>query len=261
MTFSGFAPKVFSKIAPPQYFSITLIASSHKGFASACQTFDVVIGAHTLEIVSPTDHIDTVIDTPISYDFRLNDVQLDGQAIDRSNISFISANLGRNGKWLKFDNSSLVLSGKPSQGDQGTTVQITVQDIFADTVRSTIQVDVYQGLITTLLPSVVNATVGQRFNMVLNDSYFSSSDVQVGVKFTPKNGDNWLSYDSDSRTISGTPETNKATLVNVDINAFSQLLSQKQTASSPSKRSPQTEQSYRPLRQTIGPLLKLSQSV
>src|SRR5579864_472783 len=48
ITFFGDAPEVFSKIAPPQYFTITLIASTHRGFESASQSFDVVIGAHSL---------------------------------------------------------------------------------------------------------------------------------------------------------------------------------------------------------------------
>ena len=125
----------------------------------------------------------------------------------------------------------MFLSGQPAKGDKGTTVVLTIQDVFDDVVYSTIHVDLYDGLFATNLPTTVNATIGQEFSFVLNDTLFAASDVQVSVSFTPKDGDNWLSYDSASRTISGTPENNKAKSVQVDINASSASLSQKQTLS------------------------------
>lgn len=222
---------MFSQIAPPQYFSISLIASTHTGFASASQSFNVVVGAHTLTIDPTTILVNTTIGAPLNYTFSLSSVQLDGKAIDRSNISFVTADLGDNGSWLKFDNTTMLLTGQPSKGDKGTTVEVTLQDIFADTVRATIQVDLYDGLFTTVLPSTYNATEGIEFNLVLNDTFFAATDVQVSVDFNAQDGDNWLSYDSGSRTISGTPEPDKAKSVQVDINASSASLNQKQTAS------------------------------
>jgi hypothetical protein len=223
--------QVFSQVAPPQYFSISLIAATHIGFASASQSFNVVIGAHSLTIDPTTIYVNTTIGQSLNHTFSLSSVQLDGQPIQRSNVSFITADLGDNGGWLNFDNTTMVLSGQPSKGDKGTTVELTIQDIFADTVRATIQVDLYDGLFTTALPSTLNATVGKAFNLVLNSTYFAAPDVQVSVDFNPLGGDNWLSYDSGTRTISGTPEANKAKSVAVDINASSAQLSQKQTAS------------------------------
>jgi hypothetical protein len=222
---------VFSQIAPPQYFSVSLIASTHAGFASAIQSFNVVIGAHSLEIDPTTQYANTSIGANLTYNFPLDNIKLDDKTIDHTNISFITADLGDNGNWLQFDNTSMVLSGQPTKGDKGTTVYITVQDVFADTVRSTIVVDLFDGLFTTALPSTVNATVGKAFSFVLNDTFFAASDVQVSVDFKPNDGDNWLSYDSTSRTISGTPEADKAQSVEVDINASSASLSQKQTSS------------------------------
>lgn len=139
--------------------------------------------------------------------------------------------MGENGSWLHFDNTTLVLSGQPSKGDKGSTVELTIQDVFADVVRATIQVDLYDGLFTTVLPSIYNATIGKEFTLVLNNSYFAASDVQVTVDFKAQDGDNWLSYDSGTRTISGTPEADKAKSVSVDINASSSSLNEKQTAS------------------------------
>ena len=222
---------MFSQIAPPQYFTISLIASTHPGFASASQSFYVVIGAHDLIIDPPTEYVNTSIGGNVSYIFPLNSVHLDGHIIERTNVSFITADLGDDGGWLQFDNSSLLLSGQPNKGDKGTTVVLTIQDTFDDIVYSTIHVDLYDGLFATGLPTTLNATIGQEFSFVLNDTLFATSDVQVSVSFTPKDGDNWLSYDSGSRTISGTPENNKAKSVLVDIIASSASLSQKQTSS------------------------------
>jgi Putative Ig domain len=139
--------------------------------------------------------------------------------------------LGENGNWLTFDNSSLLLSGHPTEGDKGTTVTITVQDVFDDIVCSTVQVDLFNGLFATTLPPIVNATVGQEFSFVLNDTFFAVADVQLSVTFKPEDGENWLSYNSESRTISGTPDDSKAKLVQVDIDASSASLSEKQSTS------------------------------
>lgn len=229
MTFFGAAPQVFSQVAPPQYFSVTLIASTHAGFASASQSFNVVIGAHSLEIDPTTHNVNTTVGAEVSYTLPLSSIKLDGKEIDRSNISSITADLGINGSWLKFDNTSMVLSGDPAKGDKGTTVYITVQDIYADVVLSKVVVDLYDGLFTTVLPSTVNATVGKAFSYTLNSTFFAASDVQLTVDFKADGGDNWLTYDDSTRTISGTPTSNAAQNVQVDINASSSSLAQKQT--------------------------------
>ena len=208
-----------------------MIASTHPGFASASQSFDVVIGAHDLVIDPTTQTLNSTIGGNLSYTFPLNTIQLDGQVISRLNMSSITADLGSNGGWLTFDNSSLLLSGQPAKGDKGTIITLTIQDVFEDIVQATIVVNLFDGLFATTLPSTLNATIGQKFSFVLNDTLFAASDVQVTVGFIPKDGDNWLSYDSGSRTISGTPDNNKAKSVEVDINASSASLSQKQTIS------------------------------
>src|SRR5271156_836584 len=153
LTFTGAAPEVFSLIAPPQYFSVTLIASTYVGFASASQTFDVVIGAHDFIIDPTTALVNTTIGGNVSYTFPLSSVQLDGKQVARSNISSISADFGTNGGWLNFDNTSLVLSGHPTKDDKGTTATITVTDVFDDVVRATVVVDLFNGLFATNLPS------------------------------------------------------------------------------------------------------------
>lgn len=208
-----------------------MIASTHLGFASASQSFNVVIGAHDLIIYPTTQSVNTTIGGNVSYTFPLDSIQLDGKVIDRKNVTSITADLGSDGGWLTFDNSSLLLSGQPASGNKGTTVTLIIQDVFEDIVHATIDVDLFNGLFATTLPSTVNATVGQDFYFVLNDTLFAASDVQITVGFIAKDGDNWLSYDSGSRIISGTPEANKAKSVQVDINASSPSLLQKQTAS------------------------------
>lgn len=231
ITFTGAAPEVFSQIAPPQYFNITLIASTHPGFASASQTFYVVIGAHDLTIDPTTKYVNATLGSNVSYNFPLSSIQLDGQVIGRKNVSFVTADLGENGNWLTFDNSTLLLSGRPTKGDKGTTVTITVQDVFDDIVCSTVQVDLFNGLFSTTLPPTVNATIGQEFSFVLNDTFFAAPDVELSVTFKPEDGENWLSYDSESRTISGTPDDSKAKQVQVNIDASSASLSERQSTS------------------------------
>ena len=183
LTIYGAAPQVFSQVAPPQYFSVTLIASTHAGFASASQSFNVVIGAHSLEIDPTIQYVNTTVGANISYTLPLSSIKLDGKEIAPSNISSIKADLGSGGNWLTFDNSTMVLSGQTSKGDEGTTVYITVEDVFADVVRSTVVVNLYNGLFTTALPTTMNATLGQSFSYTLNSTFFATSDVQVTVPF------------------------------------------------------------------------------
>ena len=229
LTIYGAAPQVFSQVAPPQYFSVTLIASTHAGFASASQSFNVVIGAHSLEIDPTIQYVNTTVGANISYTLPLSSIKLDGKEIAPSNISSIKADLGSGGNWLTFDNSTMVLSGQTSKGDEGTTVYITVEDVFADVVRSTVVVNLYNGLFTTALPTTMNATLGQSFSYTLNSTFFATSDVQVTVNFKPDSGNNWLTYDDSNRTLSGTPTTNTAQNVQVEINASSSSLAQKQS--------------------------------
>jgi len=139
--------------------------------------------------------------------------------------------MGDNGSWLTFDNATLVLAGNPKKGDKGTTATLTIQDVFDDIVCATIQVDLYNGLFTTTLPTILNATIGQPFYLVLNDTLFTVSDVHLSVTFKAKGGDNYLTYNSDTRTISGTPSTGQATSIEVDITASSISLNEKQSAS------------------------------
>jgi hypothetical protein len=163
--------------------------------------------------------------------FPLSSVNLDGKAIDKTNVSSITANMGDNGSWLTFDNTSLLLAGKPTKDDKGTTVTLAITDVFDDVVYATIQVDLYDGLFTTTLPSTLNATIGELFTFVLNDTLFAAPDVQLSVAFKANGGDNYLTYDSDTRTISGTPSSDKPKSVEVDINALSVSLNEKQSTS------------------------------
>jgi len=123
------------------------------------------------------------------------------------------------------------LSGSPTQGDEGTIVTVVIEDVFSDVVHATLHVDIYDGLFATNIPTTLNATVGKEFSFVLNDTLFATSDVQLSVDFKASGGKNWLSYDSSSRTISGTPTSGDANDVEVDINASSPSLSQKQSTS------------------------------
>jgi Putative Ig domain len=220
---------VFSQIAPPQYFTITLIAASYDGYASASQTFNVVIGAHDLTIDPTINYVNVTVGGNVSYTFNLSSVSLDGTPIVQGNISSIAADLGDDGSWLTFDNSTMRLSGKPTSSDKGTTVTLSITDVYDDLVHSTIEVDLFNGLFTTTLPSTLNATVGEPFSFVLNDTLFAASDVQLSVSFKANGGNNYLTYDSDNRTITGTPTADEASSVQVNIDASSAALNQKQS--------------------------------
>src|SRR5215510_12548621 len=79
LTFTGVAPEVFSLVAPPQYFKMTIIASTHSGFTSASQSFNIVIGEHDLTIDPVTDTVNASIGGSLTYNFPLDFIHLDGK--------------------------------------------------------------------------------------------------------------------------------------------------------------------------------------
>ena len=222
---------MFSRIAPPQYFPITLIASTHRGFASASQTFNVVIGAHSLTVDPTPQVVNATIGRNMSYQLPLSAMELDRQKIHRADIASAVADLGQDGNWLTFDPATLVLSGQPAKGDRGTSVAITVTDKFVDSVRLKVRVNLSDGLFLSNIPSIMNATFGEEFSFVFNDTQFAVSDVQLSVTFDPQGGDNWLTYYSKTRTISGTPSAGKAKSVQVNLIASSLSLNETRSAS------------------------------
>ena len=227
LSFVGVAPAVFSEIAPPQYFSIILIASDYPGFAGSSASFNLVVGAHQMLIKQPLTARNVSVGNSVNYSVPISSIFLDGKQIDMGNISSITNNL-TSGSWLMYDNATHTLSGTPGSANDSTTVAFTIKDAFGGIVQSVFQVTVIDGLFTTTIPSI-NATVGNAFQYQLNDTMFTSP-VNLSVSFNPiTGGDNWLSYDSTARTISGTPSKGSATQVNVTVSAESMSFNRQQS--------------------------------
>jgi Ca2+-binding RTX toxin-like protein len=116
--------------------------------------------------------------------------------------------------WLSFDATTRTFSGTPVNGDVGDfNLKVTATDLAGVSVSSSFAITVTN---VNDAPVVANAVVGQN---ATEDSHFiftvplnTFSDVDVGDSLTflamQANGDvlpSWLSFDSATRTFSGTP--------------------------------------------------------
>ncbi|ODV90478.1 hypothetical protein CANCADRAFT_106911 [Tortispora caseinolytica NRRL Y-17796] len=205
LTFTGTTPQVNSDIAPAERYGFKLIATDIRGFSAVYQTFYLAIGAHSL-YVNLSDAQITVNATArdhFSYEIPLSSFVLDGKQIEAANISKMTCNATG---WLSFDESTFTLSGIPeTASDSQTNIQVTLYDTFGDTASLSLNVQVIGSIFLSPIPTW-NVTAGTAVNYTLPDSILaqSSSDVEITAAFSPSNLGDWLTYDQNTRTFSGT---------------------------------------------------------
>lgn len=204
--FSGTAPAVNSEIAKAQTFSVLYIVSTYSGFESAAAEFSLLLGANVLSMNVSSDPVNATVGQLFSYDVPLSEITLNGESIQKANLSASYASIPSNASsWLSFDNSSYVLSGTPPSSAAGYnyTVTIDVVDSYQDAVSWDVLVEVAAQnnetvFSTSSLPSA-NATRGGWFQYSLS-SYVLNKDATLELdESTP----DWLSLNNDNFTISG----------------------------------------------------------
>lgn len=197
-TFSGTAPSVNSDIAKAQSFDILYIQSTYAGFETSGVKFSLVLGANTLSVDFSTDTVNATVGEWLEYDIPLHNVTLNSKPLEPGNLSNAEAAIPQGGGWLTFHQSNYTLTGVPSEEGQ-TLVNITLTDNYQDTVS-------FQALFeaksendtvfsTSSLPSI-NATRGGFLNYDLEQ--YIMRDVDISIE-----GADWLSYDSENKTVLG----------------------------------------------------------
>jgi large repetitive protein len=208
--------------------TVELIATDNHG-ASTSAFFDVeVINTNTAPTVAnPIPDQGANEDAAFSFQFAANTFT----DVDVGNTFTYSAELAVVGglpPWLSFDSATRTFSGTPANGDVGTwTIEVAANDGFGGEVIDTFVITVAN---TNDAPTLANpipnraATEDSAFNFQFAANTFA--DVDVGTVFTysaqltsasPLPA--WLSFDSATRTFSGTPANADVGTISVEVTA------------------------------------------
>jgi Ca2+-binding RTX toxin-like protein len=117
--------------------------------------------------------------------------------------------------WLSFDAATGTFSGTPTNGDVGTvSVRVTALDGGGASVSDTFDIAVAN---TNDAPELVqpiadqSATAGQAFSMAIAGDAFRDIDAGDSLSYSVLMADgsalpSWLTFNPDTRTLSGTPD-------------------------------------------------------
>ena len=130
--------------------------------------------------------------------------------------------------WLSFDAASRTFSGTPANADVGTiSIKVTADDGNGGTVSDTFTLTVNN---SNDAPTVANAIADQAatedtaFNFQFASNAFTDVDAGDSLSYTAKLADNsalpsWLSFDTNSRTFTGTPANADVGTISIKVTA------------------------------------------
>lgn len=205
--------------------TVELIATDNHG-ASTSTFFDIeVINTNTAPTVAnPIPDVVTNEDAAFNFQFAANTFG----DVDGNSFTYTAelAVIGGLPPWLTFDSATRTFSGTPANGDVGTwTVEVTANDGFGGTVVDTFVITVAN---TNDAPTILNtlpdrtATQGTAFNFQFVANTFIDQDVGDVLTYTAQLSGGgtlptWLSFDSATRTFSGTPGNSDVGTISVEV--------------------------------------------
>jgi VCBS repeat-containing protein len=131
-------------------------------------------------------------------------------------------------EWLHFNSETLTFSGKPANGDVGTIdVKVTAMDVAGLTVSGTFKITVAN---TNDAPTVLNAiadknaTEDSEFSFTMPSDTFHDVDASDVLTYSAKLADGkdlpeWLHFNSETLTFSGTPTNDSVGTIDVKVTA------------------------------------------
>ena len=205
--------------------SIEVIASDGNG-GTVADTFDIVVGNtnDAPTVANPIPNQNATEDTAFNFQFAVNTFG----DVDVGNTLTYSAQLAGGGAlpgWLTFDSATRTFSGTPANGDAGTfSVEVTADDGNGGTVTDTFDIVVSD---TNDGPSVANpipnqnATEDAAFNFQFEAGVFTDVDGDTLTYSAQMAGGGalpaWLSFNSATRTFSGTPANGDVGTVSIEV--------------------------------------------
>jgi len=208
--------------------SIDVIANDGNG-GSITDTFDIVVAntndAPTVANVIPNQN--ATEEAAFSFQFAANTFS----DVDAGTTLSYSAQLAGGGAlpaWLSFDPVTRTFSGTPGNGDVGTlSIDVIANDGNGGSVTDTFNILVAN---TNDAPTLANAIANQNasedtaFNFQFAANTFSDVDTSDTLTYTAQLAGGgalpaWLSFDTTTRTFSGTPGDADAGTLSIEVTA------------------------------------------
>ena len=200
LTFSGTTPSSTSPWELPQAFRIQLIASNVLGFAEAVTSFQMVITSHLFTFGNNLHVINITSGIPLKSSDLQDDLTLDGQPSNSSDIRQVSASTP---PWMSIDSSTLILSGTPPTNAISQNFTVTASDIYGDTASTVVLIRSIENLTSCFTGpfATANATIGANFTYDLNPQVITNSTADVAIGLGAASV--WLSFNSSSLELQG----------------------------------------------------------
>ena len=208
---------------------ITVTAFDQLG-ANTTQTFTITVVDRAPTVNAPIESTVVFVGEPFSYPIPLNTFSDDDIAF--GDTLTYTANINPRGNWLNFDTPMFTFFGTPTRTFSSistdlnninvTTITVTATDLNNNSVDTTFTVTVGNRIPAVNAP--IESTivfVGVPFSYPIPLDTFSDDDIAFGDTLTytvnrdPQ--DNWLSFDTPTLTLFGTP-TRTFSSISTDLN-------------------------------------------
>lgn len=217
ISFTGRTPATESLVQPPTTFDVKLVASDVVGFASVSVPFSIVVGNHELTAETTDIVANASIGDQFQYDDLSNILRLDGEPLDRSNVTSISA--APLPEWLQFDSETWILDGTPGAGAAPVNVTISIVDIYSDVLNISLAINIATELFRSDLP-FLNASAGTNLALDLKPYILDTSDTEL--QLADQSQAPWIRYNSADMELTGAiPDSETAFEVQIALKASS----------------------------------------
>ncbi|RIW12981.1 tandem-95 repeat protein, partial [Algoriphagus lacus] len=213
--------------------SITIELTANDGNGGAISDSFLITVANVNDgpvVLNPINNQNATEDVAFNFQFALNTFQ----DVDGDDLTY-SAQLSGGGAlptWLSFNSATRTFSGTPTNSDVGTvSIDVTADDGNGETVTDTFDIIVNN---TNDAPTVANPISDQNgtediaFNFQFGINTFNDIDVGDVLIYTAQLSGGgslpgWLSFDSSTRTFSGTPVNSDVGNLDIVVTASDEL--------------------------------------
>jgi Ca2+-binding RTX toxin-like protein len=175
------------------------------------------------EVASVINDVTTQEDATFNYQLS-TDSFLDVDAGDELNYSLSIENGDALPSWLTFNSDTLMLSGTPENQDVGRlSLMLTATDLSGEQANQVFELEITNvndaPQVNVLLVDQV-ATSGEDFTWTINSDAFIDVDAADSLSYTAQQSDgsalpDWLAFDANTGTFSGTPSDSASYSIDV----------------------------------------------
>ncbi|EAU90541.1 hypothetical protein CC1G_00925 [Coprinopsis cinerea okayama7 len=201
----------------PVVYPLLFIASDQEGYAAETIPFDITIAGHELSANAqelPTINVTagTSFTASLLSPADFTGILVDGDLIQPSNITHLM--IDTTGlDWVRYDPPSRTLSGTPasnlSQSNGRFTLPVNLTTWFNQTLSTTVSIRLVPSYFSLPELPALHLAPGDHFELNLNQFYSNatagrSGDADLSVSLEPAQAANFIRFNANNDTISGT---------------------------------------------------------